>query len=899
MVSKLIITDGTVIIDLLNGPWGLVSWSPAALAMKGGGVWASNAMSDGGIPIMQKWDDVTETLQLTVTNQTQDHIISEQRVMRQMLNKARAYYQAQWADEPVWIEARGPDETESRYAFVKTGAMLQDSDPFGTPFGNSSGSKSSEHTVQLIHTPWMEYLPADGLRCVEFASGSYHRAYISAMPTASADDCYVDHIAGTINTAGTVIYAGNSAGGNAQSLGIRFRSVTIPPGSKVLHAALVWVGGANVGNAATVYVYGEANATPAVFSTYADFIGRVKTTAYYEAQENGPTVLGTTYTEESPIEWPVPGSVSPADQTLESVIQEIIDLAGWASGNDLVLIIDGSGGGNPSGIAASSFDHLVDPEPILYIWYQEGTWRGDDTAGCTPDSMQSGGYVTNKHSDNQITHAYHYTAIGPAWSANLIGSGVPYALLPNPYAVGDILYLGCEDTLFQSGPFSGAVFTLSIAKDADGTLTWEYWNGAAWTMLGIVDSTQDDGTIMMHALEETGYQSVWWTPPPTWATTAINGITAWWVRARVTVIGGAPVAPVQQSLDVFTPTWPYAGVAEAEIGGDIEARSSIELKVVSAPYGYDILPLWRYAHWVMVGLRSQSRGETFRAYVNAGNHHMPPNVRVTSLHPSAAITQDNKAPDGYVLRMAVGAGTTYAPFCWEYQALPDYPLTDWFGEYHAFLRYRMTGGTTGELQTRLRLMVSDIGTAYGSKSMSYETPYAATENTDAAGSFGFLDFGLIHFPPGWQRTNIAIGNLRIWVDLANSGAGGYNVDFVDLVLIPSDEYLGVFEEPCTEGGDHSAVAATNKRVLSLDSITELRRNALATVTSEVTGYALAHWISMTPGPIIFQANADQRVYFFFMRSDQSDSRPYLCEPDIMASLRLYACQQYYSMRGES
>jgi hypothetical protein len=78
------------------------------------------------------------------------------------------------------------------------------------------------------------------------------------------------------------------------------------------------------------------------------------------------------------------------------------------------------------------------------------------------------------------------------------------------------------------------------------TITWEYWNGSAWTALSGVS----DGT---NGLLNTGPNIVSWTVPGNWATTSVNSQgPLYYVRYRVTAVSGQTTDPLGRkcALDV-------------------------------------------------------------------------------------------------------------------------------------------------------------------------------------------------------------------------------------------------------------------------------------------------------------------------------------------------------------
>jgi len=93
-------------------------------------------------------------------------------------------------------------------------------------------------------------------------------------------------------------------------------------------------------------------------------------------------------------------------------------------------------------------------------------------------------------------------------------------LLPTVPELNDAYYFG-HDYIWD-------YLTLNIGTSGAGvwTITWEYWNGS-WTALsGVTDNTVGfKGT--------TGNKTVTFTRPGDWTTTAVNAITKYWIRGRV------------------------------------------------------------------------------------------------------------------------------------------------------------------------------------------------------------------------------------------------------------------------------------------------------------------------------------------------------------------------------
>lgn len=110
---------------------------------------------------------------------------------------------------------------------------------------------------------------------------------------------------------------------SANTVGIRFDNVTVPAGAEILSAKLTFKGGAvgNVYSKATIY--GEALPNPGTFTVAANNISsRAKT---------------VNSVEWLPAPWTVDNLFDSPDMT--AIIEEVIGISGWASGNAIAFII--------------------------------------------------------------------------------------------------------------------------------------------------------------------------------------------------------------------------------------------------------------------------------------------------------------------------------------------------------------------------------------------------------------------------------------------------------------------------------------------------------------------------------------------------------------------------------
>jgi len=160
-------------------------------------------------------------------------------------------------------------------------------------------------------------------------------------------------------------------------------------------------------------------------------------------------------------------------------------------------------------------------------WYETNLVRWDDGV-----MRPFGGWDLMEWSYDEpvsaaILHDQDVGYVDDTTDANDAGTGDVVILTATP-ALNDAFYFGYD---FR---FSEVLISLSTAA-TDGAITWEYWDGSAWSALsGVVDNLS-----ATYGFDTTGTQlSVSWTLPTDWATTTVNSQGPfYYVRARVSTAG--------------------------------------------------------------------------------------------------------------------------------------------------------------------------------------------------------------------------------------------------------------------------------------------------------------------------------------------------------------------------
>ena len=148
-------------------------------------------------------------------------------------------------------------------------------------------------------------------------------------PLASADDVWVYDSDGTPTMAplnGVSLQVGWYSSAFAKmGMGIRFPNVTIAKDTIIQSAVIAFTSyGSSAVNTVKGRFHGEKVADASEFTNIENYAGRARTTASVDWDAIEAFVSGNTYN-------------SPE---LKTIIQEIVNQAGWVSGNDLVIFFD-------------------------------------------------------------------------------------------------------------------------------------------------------------------------------------------------------------------------------------------------------------------------------------------------------------------------------------------------------------------------------------------------------------------------------------------------------------------------------------------------------------------------------------------------------------------------------
>lgn len=482
--------------------------------------------------------------------------------------------------------------------------------------------------------------------------------------------------------------------------------------------------------------------------------------------------------------------------------------------------------------------------------------------------------AVNKSTFSNLTHVEYYN--GSTYTELQFATLPPYAFLGDTAVNTHIAYFGSKtsDINVPGGTFSNLVFELTRAAE-NITVVWEYWNGAAWTALTVQDSSAGFRTL--------GVGSVHWLVPANWATTAVNGVTGYWVRSRLSAVASNPVTPIHDSLYshryLYSANLPYVEMAAESVLGDLPAAAQIRWHNRAGSAVNPDLEIDR----MVCGLRSFKRGKFFNAYLNASDTQIPFGISLVK-DVDATWASSLRAPTNRMLTVSyAGAGRLNTWNDLLQFRIANTIARDYYGSYRAFVRVNKVGAGLNTWQLRLDTYFGSGG------SEAYTKTVFPTTGMD----WELLDFGQITIPS--SQISFSSNELADVTVIAIEGSCttiGVALNIYDLILIPTDEWAidtrspsgPIVGEARIEGGDY----------MDIDSISNPKQMIVATNRSPAD-LVISRYQTISNGPVMLQTRQQQRLWFLSM-SYNTVWRSY---PETAGSVQVNKQQKYLYARGNA
>lgn len=915
MTARFLITDGTTTVRLINGPYHVANWRPQAPEYKGGGVWHDSPLSEGRQLVSAKYDLITESIDLVLRGHNQDEAIRFSQELRRLLEKAGRYWTTPHKTEPIWLEARASSETNTRYALVYQGRLLDDGPPFSQPFLQPDCSAvMTELSLVVQHGHWLSLPPGDS-ECVRLT-----------LLTDEVDDSYLAKVLTTspfavwplYETAGTTAQDGSPNNFDGTYSGVTLDDDTFTNGDPAVEitnttgyvniystgmadrfdpengAALLWfkppsAGWWTDGNTHYLLSLWGGNNDNILVAKSGDntliFSYKVSTAGSPGSQKVTFSATGLSSTQWTSIlvgwqtlilagvRYIVPfmvvnGAPIGAELIPNASPTHILFANRTVVGALNTTPDDNAGDAHMAYVAlwnrALDLDEiamLTEAPPLAYEPAE------NEDAFCTPM-----GFASNEQGIARLEYIFRFDA-STATYVDLLQSVLPYSILPSPPAAGDIVYFG------TAYPFGNLVFDLLSSVGVTGH--WEYWNGA-WTTLPALATPgyiRDNTNTFLNP----GVGSVVWGQPSDWATTTVNGVAGlYWVRFIVDSVS-SPTAPQQQNRQIYTQTAPYIEVDGDEVGGDIEAI--LRMLVRNDWHDEDNALLASRTINLHVARWPVERGSQFTPFINLTDVVGDPSQAQPGISVAAGVdtvfANDSEASTGRKLRYSGGASAssfeTVATISFDPAMTRQY-----LGRFRPMLRTTTTNQTGSHTQVRLKVIAGRE--VYSSTFVNGPTVYRL-------GPFALFTFEPITLGPSLVlRDGETFHKFTIEIQVKELGTAAHTVDMYDLILLPVDDWYAELDA----AGD--IILAENDYApgytqLLVDSVTNPKRQIRAVSTRQDFEYALVGtWLVRAPGPLTIEPNKRTRFFIFSAAGNNAS-------PHVLLRAGLEKSQRYLTARG--
>lgn len=484
-------------------------------------------------------------------------------------------------------------------------------------------------------------------------------------------------------------------------------------------------------------------------------------------------------------------------------------------------------------------------------------------------------YVANHRLQSNWTHIFvfdssggTYTTVTPTNVEDNLENSADQLMFPSPVGTNDAFYVGIQSTAPDAGAFSNLYLHLT-EYNYTLTLAIEYWNGSAWT--AFTTSELRDNTQSLHRSGLLIWHDI------ALGSTAVNSVTAYWLRFRVTATG--TLSTLLPKFDnAYIVQQPYVEIDN--LAGDIPAIAQVELyNMLDAGNGNTpSLPTSR----LLIGLRSVSRGERFTAYLNLAASQNPPGVTIALGSEVAYVTDSVTAAAGQLARY-----TPVATNVWNRRITVDLDsdLTkDFSGTFQVYLRFYY-GSFADIVSTRFVLEnFTNQGQITGD-----EVPLTSVFTADVA-DLAYLGQFTIQ-PDRYLSGADAGAGASLGIDFKSTTAGAtYAVDCFELILLPADEWIGDFNDANELG------AAALEHYINIDSATFPKRILRATIRHRGSELVKGVWNTSASGVFALQPGEQQRLWMLCNQLNQGDESQGSAHT-IVHQVKLWHHARWLGLRG--
>ena len=496
-------------------------------------------------------------------------------------------------------------------------------------------------------------------------------------------------------------------------------------------------------------------------------------------------------------------------------------------------------------------------------------------------------HIANFTDETLLTHIFNFDDSLAAFSSNEIASTTfdYFVVSGSTPATDDIVYFGSDVAAFHN-----VVINLGTNGGAGVTIIWEYWTGASWetltpgTQLGLYP---EEGSTFWGGVINTNVGSISVSNVNDWVAVVVNGVTANWIRAKITAgTFAAGVNPAQATDVVYAQKNNYIEIPTTAIAGDLPP---LLLQAMAVPTGNNALTAPNFTTHSRIIVGAKSRGlDEFQASI--------PFADITTgwtqtLGTDASEVADPDAPGDAHIAVSFATETLVE----RVQMQVSGTLADWAGMYRMFLRCQQIGGADGDLSVQMKA----LSNAVDSEGSISETETVDLQTQDAG--LEMIDLGVVSIPRmGIIDSDSVTGGLPIFEVWARRNAGSSTLRIYNAFVLPIDEWAAIYNAPVdTTTSLGSSLGKLN--ILEVDAgvvKTRIFKSYSETPESPLTNQTpFGGWELHGQFPMI-EPSKQYRFYFIMMHYDGVfGTGPFISPLGMSLAYELRVHNRYKILRG--
>ncbi len=294
-----------------------------------------------------------------------------------------------------------------------------------------------------------------------------------------------------------------SEGAGDQIIGLRFTNLTIPQGAVILNATIQFTVDETSNGATALTLRAQAADNAATFAVATNSVsGRPLTTASVAWTVNPWNTL-----QEQGADQRTPN--------LKSIIQEVVDRAGWASGNAIAVIVTGSGkrvAESYEGATAGSAGHSANQAAGITIEYIVPTTINVRVNASTDDAEENvtSGAIDITSTDLELTEDAAQQYIGMRFNGVSIPKGAVIASAHIQFATDELFSNATSLTIRGEASDNPGTFTStpSSISARPTTAAGVAWSPSPWTLLqeaGPLQRTPNLSAVVQEIVDRAGW----------------------------------------------------------------------------------------------------------------------------------------------------------------------------------------------------------------------------------------------------------------------------------------------------------------------------------------------------------------------------------------------------------